>query len=719
MGLAACALCLAVACSACATGAPVVTSAVPTKPPELTYPDKLSWIIRLEDQRILRDPNPPAPAVIVPATRTTPAVVAPPPPSDLVRLLGDQEARVRRRAALAVGRVGLADGVEPLIPLLADGEPDVRQMAAFALGLIGDGIARPALQKALSDVNPLVQGRAAEALGMIGDRADADAVGAMVRGHVAAGALTGIDADDLTYPQAPAAEAVRLGLYALVRLGSYEALAAAALDAKYEPVSRWWPVAYAIQRLPDPRSGSALITLLGTPGRYTAAFAARGLGVIKSTAAAAPLRAIVERRTAPQAVIIQALRAIAAINDAGALKVVTAVVTDVKADPTLRIEAMATLSAIAGSESLDLMLDLVSDPTPAIRGSAMQTLARIDPDSFLTTMSGLDAEREWTVRAAEASALATVPAGRGQDRLHLLLQDRDFRVVSAAMAALIASKAPGAGAVLLERLKADDFAVRAAAARGLSELKVTSAAPALVQAYRNTLGDTTYVARGAILEALAQLDPPAARPLLDVAIRDRDWALRSHAAELLQKAGADVAATQAAIRPALAGRAIGEAEWLTLVNPQFSPHAFIETDKGTIELELAILDAPLTVGNFIALARKGFFDGTAIHRVVPDFVVQDGDPRGDGEGGPGYTIRDEINTRPYGRGTVGMALDWADTGGSQFFITHSPQPHLDGRYTVFGHVVAGMDVVDQLVQLDVIRRVTIWDGVTPPPPPKR
>ena len=172
-------------------------------------------------------------------------------------------------------------------------------MAAFALGLIGDPAARPALQTALGDTNPLVQGRAAEALGMIGNRADADAVSAMVRTHVAAGALAGIDADDLTYPQAPPAEAVRLGLYALVRLGSYEALAAAALDAKYQPVSTWWPVAYAIQRLPDPRSAPALLTLLNTPGRYTAAFAARGLGAIKAAAAATPLRTIVETTHRP------------------------------------------------------------------------------------------------------------------------------------------------------------------------------------------------------------------------------------------------------------------------------------------------------------------------------------------------------------------------------------------------------------------------------------
>jgi cyclophilin family peptidyl-prolyl cis-trans isomerase len=110
--------------------------------------------------------------------------------------------------------------------------------------------------------------------------------------------------------------------------------------------------------------------------------------------------------------------------------------------------------------------------------------------------------------------------------------------------------------------------------------------------------------------------------------------------------------------------------------------------------------------------RKGFFNGLQIHRVVPNFVVQDGDPRGDGESGPGFTIRDELNQLPYLRGTVGMALDWKDTGGSQFFITHSPQPHLDARYTTFGRVVNGIELVDRIEPGDVIRRVQIWDGTT-------
>jgi cyclophilin family peptidyl-prolyl cis-trans isomerase len=284
-------------------------------------------------------------------------------------------------------------------------------------------------------------------------------------------------------------------------------------------------------------------------------------------------------------------------------------------------------------------------------------------------------------------------------------------VVSAVLTALATSKASGAEAVLTEQLKANDFAVRAVAANGLAGLKATAAVPQLIAAYRASLADGSYVARGAMLAALAAIDPAAARPLLDEALRDREWAVRVRAAALLQErdGGEDVATS---IRPAV-GRPMSDTDWQSLVSPAFSPHAYIETDFGVVEIELAVLDAPLTVANFISLARGGFFNGMAIHRVVPNFVVQAGDARGDGHGGPGYTIRDEINMRPYLRGTVGMALDWEDTGGSQFFITHSPQPHLDGRYTAFGHVVAGMEIVDRLMPWDVIQRVRIWDGVTP------
>jgi cyclophilin family peptidyl-prolyl cis-trans isomerase len=115
----------------------------------------------------------------------------------------------------------------------------------------------------------------------------------------------------------------------------------------------------------------------------------------------------------------------------------------------------------------------------------------------------------------------------------------------------------------------------------------------------------------------------------------------------------------------------------------------------------------MTVDNFIQLAQRGFYNGLAFVRVVPNFVIQGGDPRGDQNGGPGYHIRDEINLRQYGTGAVGMALSGKDTGGSQFFITHSPQPHLDGGYTLFGQVIEGLEVVNRIARGDLIRSVEI------------
>jgi cyclophilin family peptidyl-prolyl cis-trans isomerase len=131
-------------------------------------------------------------------------------------------------------------------------------------------------------------------------------------------------------------------------------------------------------------------------------------------------------------------------------------------------------------------------------------------------------------------------------------------------------------------------------------------------------------------------------------------------------------------------------------------------------MELLPEAAPLTVDNFVQLAQRDYFRNVTIHRVVPNFVIQDGDPRGDGNGGPGYQIRCEINEVPYDRAAVGMALSGKDTGGSQWFVTHSPQPHLDGGYTVFGRVVAGMDVVDKIVRGDVIQSVVIRQGAARP-----
>ena len=135
----------------------------------------------------------------------------------------------------------------------------------------------------------------------------------------------------------------------------------------------------------------------------------------------------------------------------------------------------------------------------------------------------------------------------------------------------------------------------------------------------------------------------------------------------------------------------------------------IATGKGSIELELFPEHAPKTVNNFVFLAQDGFYDGVIFHRVIPNFMVQGGDPTGSGRGGPGYRFEDEFDGNPmrHERGVISMANAGPGTNGSQFFITHGPQPHLDGRHTVFGKVISGQDVVDAIEQGDAMLKVTI------------
>ncbi|MEQ1833471.1 MAG: peptidylprolyl isomerase, partial [Candidatus Eisenbacteria bacterium] len=135
--------------------------------------------------------------------------------------------------------------------------------------------------------------------------------------------------------------------------------------------------------------------------------------------------------------------------------------------------------------------------------------------------------------------------------------------------------------------------------------------------------------------------------------------------------------------------------------------AVLHTSEGDMEWEFFTADAPQTVKNFAALAQKSYFDSAYVHRVVPDFVIQDGDPTGTGSGGPGYSIRCEYNLLRYETGMVGMALSGKDTGGSQWFVTLSPQPHLNGRYTIFARVTRGMDVARRITQGARVYGVTL------------
>jgi len=277
------------------------------------------------------------------------------------------------------------------------------------------------------------------------------------------------------------------------------------------------------------------------------------------------------------------------------------------------------------------------------------------------------------------------------------LGHRDARVRMAALEALGARPVLRTATAVSSLAEGEDLVVAGAAVTTLGKLNATGAlsmVEALAERVPKEPGDLAEPVAG----ALVALQGPAAEP------RFRQWLKHPHANV---RRVATEALTQLTGQPVRSERVELPADTFRPEPAPAGARLVFRTVKGDITVRLDVDEAPLTSGNLYALARKGYFNGVTFHRVVPDFVAQGGDPRGDGEGGPGYSIRCEMTRRPYRRGTVGMALAGKDTGGSQFFFTHAPQPHLDGRYTAFGEVVSGMDVVDALLEGDIIREVRV------------
>jgi cyclophilin family peptidyl-prolyl cis-trans isomerase len=254
-------------------------------------------------------------------------------------------------------------------------------------------------------------------------------------------------------------------------------------------------------------------------------------------------------------------------------------------------------------------------------------------------------------------------------------------------------------------LAADDVIIRGTAAELLGNQPSPASTRALIAALPRALRDQDLNdAALAILDALGKQKNATANDAIKSALNSEDHLIRRKAVALLKANGVGdfsdrIGLVKTRYATADYRRAIARIGRKTT--------ATVVTSRGSFTIEFLSEDAPLTVDNFVKLAKRGFFNGQTIPRVVPNFVVQAGDPRGDQNGGPGYQIRCEINQDPYERAAVGMALSGKDTGGSQWFVTHSPQPHLDGGYTVFGRVIRGLEVVDTIARGDTIRRVIV------------
>ena len=596
--------------------------------------------------------------------------------------------------------------VPALIEALADSEEAVRATAAFSLGLLGDAQAVAPLQAALADPSAVVRGRVAEGLGLIGTPAASAAPAIAAASSGCPAAIARVAADTET-PQTADIEACRLAIFALVRLRNFDALSRVVLNEQQQPVSTWWPVAFGLQRSADARAANALVSLLSASGVYSPAFAIRGLAGLKDQRVVKPALELATRADADPRLRAVAIRALGQLGESSAVDALHALVSNRATLRSVQLEGIAALGAIANPKSFDVMIDLFGSNLPAVRLAAMTAASKMDADGFLLALSGAERDRDWSVRAGLASTLAALPAQRGLTAVEDLAGDSDTRVQAAALQALVRLAAKDVDTRLLNALTAPDFALRSTAATLIGERKTEGGAAKLVTAYERGDSDSTPSARMAALDALAKYTSADVNETLTKALNDRDYSVRLRAAALLRERGQPGAGAN---KPAPLRQDPAFFESNRLLRPAFSPQAFLETNDGMVQIQLDVVDAPLTTLAFIELARAGFFNGLKVHRMIPNFVVQTGDPRGDGAGGPGYTIRDEFSTQPYVRGTVGMALGGPETGGSQFFIALSPQPHLDGRYTVFGKVVAGWDVLDRIALGDTILRVLIQDG---------
>jgi cyclophilin family peptidyl-prolyl cis-trans isomerase/HEAT repeat protein len=645
---------------------------------------------------------------------------------ELTGLLKHRSAAVRERAALAVGRIGDKRGTDALIAMLEHEESaPARAMAAFALGEMEDARGVSALMAVVERENESssARARAVEALGkIVGVQANADALGKTAVERINQSLIAQLPDPQTSLEQKPLTS---LTIAALMRIRSPASVEPLARQLKSNDAEIRAQAANALARLRQPIEAAvpALIEALNDGDADARANAARALGASKDARAIEPLVRLLDVKN--DRVRVNAVRALSALNDRRGGEPLVALgekllerhdenfgksrVTDTTS--TTLIEIITALGAIKDERALPFLRHVrwIGEAEVEV------AMARFGEKEFFAAWDDdmpPGSEKDWRRMAAFAHGLAETGAPRAREVI-LKLLDPSYRNRVPAQAlpdvlrAAAKLKVENLPQILREQLSRPDVIVRSTAASLLADLSGDENLAALIDALARAKNDLANDARLAILTAVSKHKKPEAVEAVKSALADRDHLVRRHAVDLLKQMGSGDFSDRVGVVQTGHGNAFYQR---VVARLDKKVTATIRTAKGRIRIELFPQDAPITVDSFITLARKGFFNGLTFHRVVPNFVIQGGDPRGDGEGGPGYQIRCEVNTRPYTRGAVGMALSGKDTGGSQFFITHSPQPHLDGGYTVFGRVIGGMVVVDRIKRGDVIRRVEIFEG---------
>ena len=654
---------------------------------------------------------------------------------ELKSLMGDKNFRVRKRAALAAGRIGDQRAVTALLQLLSGDENyDVRQMAAFAIGEVESPAGIDGLLDVVKELPSPdryeTYARAVEALGKIAaalPESEKDRKRAC--GESILNALHR-EADN----SQPDRLTVLLGLTATIRARPDGAgpVVARFLDSRDLRI-----VADALNtlaRLHLKDGAERVRQLLSHSDAVVRANAVRAVGINEDKQGFDTALVLASNDPDPR-VRVSAIRALASLKDKRAVaslvkrgNALTVSKVAFQAGRNELLEIVTTLGRLLPGDADEAAVAFIKRLHDLTNGEAVEVetvFARIAPEIYETEPYRSAATRatvtwrQLSRRAQGLSAIKDVATGSAEgdalknaekELAEMLGRSRNFIFAIPDILESYARYNPAdAAKAAFDLLSSKDVIVRATAAEIIGGQKPDdNNASALIRALKSELPRTEKGelndAVFAMLEALAKQRTAEANEAIKTALDSSDHLIRRRAVALLKaNGGGDFSDRIGTVKTR--NTTVDYRRAISRIGKKTT--ATVTTEKGSFVIEFFTEGAPLNVDNFIKLSQRGFFNGQRFPRVVPNFVIQAGDPRGDTNGGPGYQIRCEINEIPYERATVGMALSGKDTGGSQWFVTHAPQPHLDGGYTVFGHVISGMQVVDRIARGDLIVRVSV------------
>ncbi|MBI4418484.1 MAG: HEAT repeat domain-containing protein [Ignavibacteriales bacterium] len=662
--------------------------------------------------------------------------------SVLYRYLKHKDSKIRARTLLTFASIQDTASIPAIVPLLSDRFSDVRAAAAFALGQIGSPSTENDLAERLrQETQGKVILRLLESLGKSGSVKTYDDV-------IAFGLpkkLSGLRAD----------QCMSLARYAIRNIKSERGVWFC-FDALEEtdPQIRWTAL-FALWRI-APR-GAIDVEVSNREAKLAALASDRSadvrmhfatlLGKLRSPEAMELLKAIQKNDARKgrgnwrvQVNIVRALAGHAGRDESaidGLLELLDVANNHVKMAVLTSVAGLSreTVRKYAGGEKLRKKLQQLAAPSKRtsepVRGEALVTLAKHYPADFTYANLLADLKASNLLRSKAIEAVCQIPSTANLLMVLDRLEDDSTRVAMAAWDFIRQLLAPRSlrvfrkdtvtsslGTTLFRKAKVsllrEDIAITNLVANALGDSSIYSllrednvherALEELMLAYGKLFSPNDVEAMQAVLQTLGKIGDERTLPLLEQAVLDPDRTVGLAAATAFEKiTGTDVShQVVPATRPLYT-----DYDWKTLGAIPLNLKAEIKTTRGSLVVRFHKEGAPFTVLSFYKLIRKKFFDGLTFHRVVPNFVVQGGDPRGDGWGGPNYALRSEFPLLNYGRGQVGVASAGKDTEGCQFFITHSPQPHLDGRYTHFASVESGLDIVDLIQPGDVILSIRI------------